>query len=446
MANWLVKSYWSAFVLWNLRREADLPFWPLERVLGIQNRRIRSIVKHAYEYVPFYRDAMLKGGLRPEDLRTAQDLERLPLVSKDQLVHEPERFRSRYYQDRNGLTLRSSGTTGLGVAIRTDAKALFLALAHGHRSRLAMAPFVGRRIGYREAEIIRFASVNSQMRRYFDAHSWTPKGIDLRRLTVDIDAPYAENLAALDQFRPDVVVGYGSYLGAYFRWLNEQGLDFHRPKLLYYGGDRMPDADRIFIEQELGVPVWSSYQATEALRLAYQCELRQGFHVSLDQVAVRVLDPAGNPVGPGGTGECVISNLTNRATVMLNLRLGDIVTLASDACPCGRTLPCIERIEGRSDDLIQRPDGSATSAYGILHRLQEVPEIGQVQLVQQELGRFHLRVVNSPKVDWPEARPRLESVLRSVLGDDIHLTIEPVDRIPPEPGGKVRAAISHCKG
>src|ERR1700690_1549032 len=117
MANWLVKSYWSAFVLWNLRREADLPFWPLESVLGIQNRRIRSIVKHAYEYGPFYRDAMLKGGLRPEDLRTAQDLERLPLVSKDQLVHEPERFRSRYYQDRNGLTLRSSGPTGLGVAI-----------------------------------------------------------------------------------------------------------------------------------------------------------------------------------------------------------------------------------------------------------------------------------------------------------------------------------------
>jgi len=445
VANWLVKSYWSAFVLWNLRHEAALPYWPLDKVLAIQSRRVRSIVRHAFRYVPFYRETMLGARLRPEDFRTAEDLRQLPLLTKDQLARTPERFQSSWYKGRTGLSLDSSGTSGLAVSVATNAQSLFLALAHGHRSRLAMAAFVGRRVGYREAEITRVSGLNGQIRRFFAAHSWNPRGVDLHRLTVNIDAPYKDNLAALNQFRPDVILGYGSFLGVYFRWLHEQKLPFHHPRLLYYGGDRMPDADRLFIEQELRIPVWSSYQASEALRLAWQCELRQGFHISLDQVAVRVLDREGEPVGPGGTGECIVSNLTNRAMVILNLRLGDIVTLAAGPCPCGRTLPCFERVEGRTDDLIVRPDGSATHALGFLYRLQRVPGVVQVQLTQHEVRRLLLRVVCSPRAVWTEVRSRLEAEMSSIFGQDAAVIVERVNRIPPEPSGKVRAVISHCR-
>jgi len=444
MASWLVKSYWSAFVLWNLRQESRLPYWPLDKVLAIQRRRIRSIVNHAYRYVLFYREAMLKAGLRPDDFQTAEDLERLPLVTKEELALAPERFRSRRYHDKNGLTLQSSGTSGQAVSVATNAAALFLALAHGHRSRLAMAGFVGRSLGYREAEIVRLSSVNTHVRGFYNSHSWTPAGIDLQRLRLPVDAPFEQNLARLNDFRPDAVVGYGSYLGAFFRWLHAHRIPFHRPKLICYGGDPMPDAERSLIEQELNIPVWSAYEASEAMRIAYQCELRQGFHLNLDQVAVRVIDQRGNRIGPGGTGEFVVSNLTNRATVMLNLRLGDIVTLGAADCPCGRTLPTIDRIEGRSDDLILQPDGSVMHPLAFLYRLQQVPGVIQAQLVQQELRRFLLRVACSPQVDWASARPQLESVLSSALGQDIDLLIEPVDRIPPEPGGKVRAVISCC--
>ena len=445
MANWLVKSYWSAFVLWNIRHEARLPYWPRDKVLGIQNRRVRSIVEHAWRYVPYYREVMLKARLRPEDFRRAEDLEQLPLIAKDELAHTPERFQSSYFKGRNGLTIDSSGTSGAALPIATNAGALFLALAHGHRNRLAMSAFVGRRFGYREAEIVRSTGVGAQMRGFFNTHSWNPPGIDLRRLTIDIDSPYEETRAALNRFRPDVVVSYGSWLGAYFRWMHEHHADFHRPKLLYYGGDRMPDADRLFLEQDLGIPVWSSYQASEALRLAFQCELRRGFHISLDQVAVRVLDRQGNRVGPGGTGECIVSNLINRATVILNLRIGDIVTLAANPCPCGRTLPCLERIEGRSDDLILRPDGSATHALGFLSRLQHVRGVAQIQVVQPEVHRILLRVVSAPRADWAETHCSLEHELAAIFGRDTAVTIERVERIPPEPGGKVRAVISHCR-
>jgi phenylacetate-CoA ligase len=155
----------------------------------------------------------------------------------------------------------------------------------------------------------------------------------------------------------------------------------------------MADGDRALIERELGVPVLSTYQAAETLRLGFQCELRRGFHVSEDHVAIRVLDGRGNAVGPGGTGEIVISNLTNHATVILNYKLGDVVTLSAQPCPCGRTLPTIERIEGRADDSIALPGEERIHALGVQAALHRVPGVIQVQIVQEELRRFLLRVV-----------------------------------------------------
>lgn len=444
MPNWLINSYWSAFVLWNIRHEAKAPYWPLEKLLSVQRRRIRSIVAHAYRYVPFYRDEMQKAGLRPQQFHTAEDLERLPLLTKEALLAAPERFRSSHPAAMSGLTLQSSGTSGQAVHIAHDKAALFLALAHGHRQRIAMAPFLGRTTGYKEAGFARPGAVSVQLRHFYEAHSWTPRRVDLARTYLSASAPFSENLAKLNEFHPEVVRGYGSYLGPFFRWVHEQRAELRRPKVIVYGADRMTDADRTLIEQEMGIHVWSSYQATEALRIAFQCELRQGFHISLDQVAVRVIDQHGNRVEPGGTGELILSNITNRATVLLNFRLGDMVTLGKTPCPCGRTLPTIDRIEGRQEDSVRMPDGSIVHSLAILGTLQPIPGVRQVQLVQEDLRTFLLRVVCSPNAGWPAVSGRVEMALYQLLGRDANLRVLHVDRIPAEPGGKVRAVVSHC--
>jgi phenylacetate-CoA ligase len=445
MSNWLTKSYWSAFVFWNVRHEARLPYWPVEKVLSVQRRRIRTIVTHAYRHVPHYREYMQNAGLRPGDFRRAEDLEQLPLLTKEEIVAAPERFRARRHAGKPGLALQSSGTSGQAISIAYDKAALFLSLVHGHRQRLAVAPLVGQTVGYREAGIGRPGGVHRQLRRFYEAHSWIPGRIELERCHLSAYDSFDHNWARLNDFRPDVVRGYGSYLGPFFRWIHGQQVPFVRPKLVTYGADSMPEADRRFIEEELGIPVWSSYQATEALRIAFQCELRQGFHIAVDQVTVRVIDQSGKSFGPGGSGELVVSNLTNRATVLLNLRLGDIVTLGETSCACGRTLPMISHIQGRENDLILMPQGSAVHPLAALEDLQKVPGVRQVQLVQEQLQSFLLRVVCSSEVNWPAARRRLETALSSTLGQDANLRIQQVDHIPSEPGGKVRAVVSHCR-
>ena len=143
MSGWLSKAYWNTFTLKHARDETKLPYRPMAEILALQNRRVRAIVAHAYETVPYYREVMNNAGQHPKDFSSAEDLAKLPVLTPDQLAREPERFLSRIHTDGRSLQLHSSGTSGRLRKIHYDAAALFLALAHGHRQRLVLAQFVG---------------------------------------------------------------------------------------------------------------------------------------------------------------------------------------------------------------------------------------------------------------------------------------------------------------
>lgn len=445
MVTWLHKVYWSTFTLWHVRTEARLPYRPLQEILAVQNQRVRAIVAHAYQTVPYYREVMNNVGLLPSDSRTADDLARLPTLTSEQVACAPERFLSRQYATCQTLKLQSSGTAGRAKYIHYDPTALFLALAHGHRQRIVLAQFVGRQFGYRELSAVRSEGVSHQIRNFYESYSWVPGRVDLTRGVLVAKDTFEKNIAQINAFRPEVMSGYGSYLGALFRWAWEQHRPVFRPRAVVYGAEGIPAADRLLIENEFGVPVLSTYQAVEALRIAFQCERRADFHLSLDDVAVRVVDEQGRTLGPGGSGHIIISNLTNRATVLLNYQLGDVVTLSPSTCPCGRTLPTIARIVGRSDDLLVLPGGQVAHALFVLEDLQAVPGVVQVQVIQEDLRRFVLHVVCASDSEWGGICQDLDAALRKMLGNEIFLTIERVDTIPPEPGGKIRAVISRCR-
>ena len=445
MANWLSRIYWNAFTLWHARSEARLPYLPLERIEAIQNRRVRAIVAHAYRTVPYYRRVMDEAGLRPEDFQTAADLARLPILTGRQLAADPADFRSTRHPDERSFPVSTSGTSGYAKKLHYDPGALFLALAHGHRQRIVLAQFVGRTFGYREMNISRPDNVGAQMRAFYEARSWVPRRMDFQRRGLAPVHSCAESVAQINAFSPDVLLGYGSYIGLIFRWAWEHSVPIHRPRVVWYSSDHMPEADRRLLEEQFGVPVFSTYQAIESLRIGYQCERRHGWHVNLDRVAIRVVDGSGNAVAPGDTGEMIISNLTNRATVLLNYQLGDVVTLGRSACPCGRSLPTIERIDGRADDMVIRPGGRVIHGLVVMAGLSEMPGVAQAQVIQEAVQRFRVRVVRAGESDWALVQRQIAATLRARLGDDITLEVEPVDALSQEPGGKVRSVISRIE-
>lgn len=445
MPGWLHRGYWTAYTVWAAQPEARLPYWPTERVLKIQQRRLREMAEHAYRNVPFYRGVMDRMRLLPEDIRTARDLAQLPVVTKEDLLEAPESFRARNFPDSRSLRLDSSGTSGRSKPIYHDAQSLFLALAHGQRQRAVLRQFTGRLTGYREMHAARASGVHRQIRDFYESHSLRLPGVELERAGLPLlNASLAKQVELINEFRPTVLRGYGSQLGSLFRRAAEQGLKIACPKVVVYGADRMPPAERQLIESHFGVPVLSTYQAVEALRIGFQCEERSGFHLFLDDLAVRVVDEEGCDVGPGQRGHLLISNLTNRATVLLNYRLGDIVRISRQPCPCGRQLATIESIEGRADDLVLLPSGEEVHSLAILEGLRAVSGVIQVQVVQEAPDRFELRCVAAPGADRAAAAESLLAALSVGLGIPVLGEVTWLEAIPADTAGKTPAVLSHC--
>jgi len=430
---------WTARTAWWASPETSVAWWPPEAIERVQARRLRELLRQAAARIGFYRAWLRAAGAEPDDIRSVNDLRRLPLIGKQDYDAQPERFTDPSCSD--GLTIESSGTSGRSRTIRHDAAALFRALAAGRRQRLVLRHFVGRESGYREAVVHREGSVSRQLRRWWEARLRLPAGMELSRLWLSPLLPYPKLLDELNAYRPEVIRGYGSHLGAFFRWVAAEGRRLEKPRAVVYGADAMSPADRRLIETELGVPVLSTYQAVEALRIGFECEQRAGFHLSLDQVDVRIVDAQGRDLPAGVPGEVVISNLTNRATVLLNYRLGDVARFVSGTCACGRRLPRLAGLEGRTSDLIRRRDGSRWAASAVLAPLQAVPGVHRLQLVQEDFDAFRLRVAWGPRAEprWDELRARMEEI----FGAGTRISIESADAIETESSGKVKTVISY---
>ncbi len=438
---------WAMYVAWHARHEKALPFWPEERILEVQRGRLRAMVRHAYDQTAFYRSAMDRLGIRPADIRSTEDLARLPIVSKDDFAASPEAFRARNFPDARCLRIDSSGTAGRSKPLHHDAGSLFLSLAHGQRQRAVLRSFTGRLARYREMIAARPGGVHRQMRDFYEGHCWVPRMLELERRDLPVSGiTLAEQVAIVNDFRPHVIRGYGSLLGAFFRQVAARGWKLERPRAVVYGADTMPEAEREMIESHFGVPVLSTYQAVEALHIGFQCERRRGFHLFLDDLAVRVVDDEGRDVAPGAPGRLILSNLTNRATVLLNYALGDIVRMDSARCPCGRTLPLLAAVEGRADDMVILPSGEEMHSLVLLEGLRAVAGVVQVQVVQEEPDRFLIRAVPKPLADRFGAEAGLCEALRRSVGGRAAVAVEWRDTIAAEPSGKRKAVICRCRG
>jgi phenylacetate-CoA ligase len=121
------------------------------------------------------------------------------------------------------------------------------------------------------------------------------------------------------------------------------------------------------------------------------------------------------------------------------------VTLPTAPCACGRTLPTIERIAGRADDLVLLPDGQSRHSLLFLAPMHAVPGVVQVQLVQETLHALSVRVVCDPSGHWPSIKDSVEQLARRLLGEGIVVSASKVAEIPREPSGKTRAVISRCR-
>jgi phenylacetate-CoA ligase len=443
--NWIKRLLNTSYLKARVRVEGTVPFWPIAWIERLQRYRLRAIIQHAYRSVPFYRQAMDERGLRPSDFRTVEDLARLPLIDGKTVQRNSEAFLSTRYGDESRLAWYSSGSTsGIRRVIYWDRTSVLNRRVDAARVGIVLQNLVGQR-RFVHVHVAPSGSTRLKLRRFYQASTFSSPSGDPHHV-LSPEEPYEIIAQRINTIDPQVVSSYASFAEQFFRFLADRQMSISLPRLWIYGGEMLSPSAKDLIENTFGCRTYSAYQATETGILGFQCEKREGFHLNVDLCGLRLVDEEGRTVQAGTPGEVVISNLHNRATVLLNYRLEDRAVLAQGSCTCGRSLPLLESLEGRSSETLDLGGGRGFSALTLeTHCLRELRHTLGVQFVQRAPGDILWRIVPSSAADPEALRRSLLERCRAVLGEDTHVEVEFVDEIPSTPQGKSLRVISESR-
>lgn len=402
----------------------------------LQWKKVKWFLSQITTYVPYYRDLFMKHGIRPDDIQSPQDFARIPLLTKEIIRRSKEALVTKDPL-RRGFPSSTGGSTGEPLYFFGDAASGPLRRAN----TLRCYRWAGVDIGDRKA-FLWGTSLNLPLKKrvvdgiknYFNNMLF----LSTFDLSPDRMADYARELR---RFKPKVLTGYPSALETFARFVKESGLDGFGLKAVVTSGEELFSNQRELIEDALKAPVFNRYGSREFSNVAHECSVHRGMHIFTDLFFIEIVDEEGRGVEPGEKGELVITDLSNLYMPFLRYRSGDIAVKSDRMCECGRALPLIEKIEGRSFDIIRTPSGKEVGGFFWTWLSRAVPGIERFQVVQRHIDGIIFNIV--PGREWrDENRVVLEEKIKENCGQDFKVAFIIKEDIPLTASGKVRFIVS----
>ena len=407
-----------------------------DQIAQIQWSKLQALLQHCWNEVPYYRQAWTRAGIRPEDVRTRADFQSLPVLEKQDIRANLGDLVARSHRGRV-LYKATGGSTGEPLKFGYSRESYERRMAAMWRGYRWGGADIGRRTLYLWGGALGKQSTVSRIKEGAYHAAFGRRMLDAFAMG---DANLESYAAAIDRYRPKVIVAYVNPIWQLARWsLGEQRALF-APAAILTGAEPLLDHQRLDIEKAFNCKVFNTYGCREFMLMAAECDARSGLHLNADNLLVEVLQD-GNAQSGDDAGDLVVTDLHNYAMPFVRYRNGDRGALRTDACPCGRGLPLLRNIEGRSLDALRSSDGRYLPGEFFPHMLKDYAGIRYFQVVQRTLDTLELRIVRDPGFA-DEAVARIRSQVRQALGTGTELQFSFVDEIPLAASGKRRVTVS----
>lgn len=434
---------------WKITRNARRYYELLERsqwlspaeIGELQQIRLRQLIRHVYLHVPYYATLMQKRGLHPEDIRTVNDLTKLPLLTKTD-VRENLYFDlfADNHRKPEMLKIATSGSTGEPLVVYAERRQLEMRWASTFRA----AEWTGWRFGDRQARLWHQTIGMSRaqiFKEYLDARF-------MRRLFIPAyemsDANIRQLIDKLRRFRPVLIDGYAEIFNFLAHYARKNGIRGLEPKAIMTSAQIMPPQVREVIEREFKTTVYDKYGSREFSGIAYECDHHQGHHVVAESYIVEILKD-GRPAAPGELGEIVITDLNNYAVPLVRYRIGDLAVAVDPAeiCGCGRGLPRIGRIVGRAQAIVFCANGTWLPGTFFAHFFKDYDyAVRQYQVIQRVPEAIELKIVPENRYS-KSVEEQLLAELKRFMGEKMIIEVSIVEHIPMVRTGKRTGVISY---
>lgn len=405
-----------------------------------QQQRLRQLLKHAYQTVPFYRRQFDEARFSPFDARIGEALP-LPVLTLQHLRENSHALLSTAYKLQDLRKASTRGTHEMPTEFHRD--------LDGLRYKTALHVHLNSWSGYHPGDSNMMLWGNH--RDLAIDPSWRWRLADAKLLRRASDPGGSVNKAVMERFRlryeqmrPKILHGYPNALTEFAAYLEEYGIQ-HRPKAILAPADVLTDANRRFIESVFDQRIYLQYGSRELGMIAAECPEHEGLHFHPWGCYVE-FEPIGN-TAEGTLYRLLVTDLLNYGQPFIRYDTGDCVTVAHQSCSCGRWFPLITRVLGYIGDAIVLSNGDVIPGTAIGSQISQVQRrfrrIAHVQLVQKSYDHLHLRYAVRSSI--PSVQAELQSV-RKAIENLVHRplvwTSEEVANIPRERSGKIQYCVS----
>ena len=435
----------QAVTLAALQQLESSQYLPPDELRARQFRQLALLAAHAARTLPFYRDRFHAAGFDPAQPIDERAWSRLPILTRAEVQAAGEAIVCRELPRQHGeiTTGSTSGSTATALVVHRSAIAIYFWNVFAVREVAWHGFDLSGKIAAIRIDWTRPAGSTGLYAKRHD--NWGPPlaalyptgpaaVLDVRHCTI------AEQAEWLRDEAPSHLVSFAVNLKVLAQHCLAHNVRIPSLKTVYSHGEVLSDSARAACREAWGVNVIDSYSAVETGHLAFQCPQHPHFHVQSESALVEILDDDGTPCRPGETGRVVVTPLHNFAMPLIRYAIGDLAEVGSP-CDCGRTLPVITRVLGRTRDMLELPGGQRRFPFYAQNAFSDFPAVIQHQIVQKSLGAVEVRIVTRRPLTSDEEE-RLRGAIAHGLGQPFEIRFAYCDAIERSASGKFQEFVS----
>lgn len=413
----------------------DSQWWPAERIARYRLERLKKFLLTVGATVPYYEKLFQSAAFDSKGVHALSDLAKIPFLTKALVRANSEALKAR--GSAGLIRYNTGGSSGEPLVFYMGRDRV----SHDVAAKWRATRWWGVDIG--DPEIVVWGSPIE-----LGAQDWVRSLRDQLLRTVLLPA-FEMSKSKLEAFvaeirarRPRMLFGYPSALTHIAGYAASQGLVLSDLgiRVAFVTSERLYHEQREQITRVFGCPVANGYGGRDAGFIAHECPAG-GMHITAEDIIVEIVDGEGNPQPPGVAGEIVITHMATQSFPFIRYRTGDVGILDEQQCSCGRGLPLIKEIQGRTTDFVVASNGTVMHGLALVYIVRDLPGIAKFKIMQETLENTKIQLVVDNNFDR-ENESRICVAMKQRLGSNVNIDIEFVEDIPAEASGKYRYVTS----
>lgn len=421
--NWLEKTQW----------------WSKQEFEDYQLERLRELICHAYDHVPYYRRVFDQRNIKPSDIVTLADLQKIPILTKDDIRKNLEDLVAKNV-DRASLRYRTtSGSTGAPLGVYQDKNFSYL---HELGLVFRQRHWAGWEGGDRYMVLRGNAPTEPGTKGKNSLFSY---GVRDNALFLSSYEMSEENMflyqKKLEEFKPRFVDGDSSSMEIFARFLKRNSIKNSSIEAIFLGSQTILPHQRSLIETAFNCPVFARYGMTEKAADAVECEQHQGYHVDMEYGIFELLDQNNEPIThPGVPGRVVGTGFDTFCMPLIRYVIDDVAEYSSMSCTCNRQSTLVSEFKGRLGELIFSRSGYVVPLSPVWASIHGdiITKIREMKFYQDTPGKLIVQIILAPGYSQKELEAELLAEMYSRLDQkEVIVEIVFVDQLPRKARGKL---------